>query len=171
MACVRRGWVAVSQLRGADAPARRTLAPRHVAHREPPGHLDRSGTAGQPRRFRLSRRTPLWVRSRATRARLVPAIRSGLGRHSAVRPEQNRRQRPVRGYSYASQPPAVRSEGRWKHLSVRNVFLELDMQSGMQAFFSGDIKVDGDVSKLMALQSYEPSDKQKALIEEINGIS
>ena len=45
------------------------------------------------------------------------------------------------------------------------------MQSGMQAFFSGDIKVDGDVSKLMALQSYEPSDKQKALIEEINGIS
>ena len=127
MACVRRGWVAVSQLRGADAPARRTLAPRHVAHREPPGHLGRSGTAGQPRRFRLSRRTPLWVRSRATRARLVPAIRSGLGRHSAVRPEQNRRQRPVRGYSYASQPPAVRSEGRWIHLSVPYPVIDEDL--------------------------------------------
>lgn len=54
---------------------------------------------------------------------------------------------------------------------VRKVFLELDMQSGMQAFFSGEIKVDGDVSKLMALQTYEPSDKQKALIEDIKGIS
>ena len=54
---------------------------------------------------------------------------------------------------------------------VRKVFLELDTEAGMQAFFNGDIKVDGDMSKLMALQTYQPNDKQKALIEEIKGIS
>ena len=54
---------------------------------------------------------------------------------------------------------------------VRKVFLELDTQAGMQAFFSGEIKVDGDMSKLMALRTYQPNDKQKALIEDIKQIS
>ncbi len=45
------------------------------------------------------------------------------GRHSAVRAGQNRRPRPIRGPRKASRPPAVRSEGRWNHLSVDvNVF-------------------------------------------------
>lgn len=50
---------------------------------------------------------------------------------------------------------------------ARKLFLEMDMQAGMQAFFAGEIKVEGDVSKLMALQSYQPDDKQKALMDQI----
>lgn len=50
---------------------------------------------------------------------------------------------------------------------LRKLFLELDTQAGMQAFFAGEIKVDGDVAKLMALQSYQPDEKQKALLDQI----
>jgi hypothetical protein len=45
-------------------------------------------------------------------------LRRGIGRHNAVRAGQNRRRRSIRGSRYASRPPAVRTEGRWKHLSV-----------------------------------------------------
>jgi len=54
---------------------------------------------------------------------------------------------------------------------LRKVFLELDTQAGMQAFFAGEIKVDGDVSKLMELQSYQPDEKQKALLDQIIAIT
>lgn len=54
---------------------------------------------------------------------------------------------------------------------LRKVFLEMDSQAGMQAFFAGEIKVDGDVSKLMELQTYQPGDKEKALIAEIIAIT
>ena len=45
------------------------------------------------------------------------------------------------------------------------------MQAGMQAFFAGEIKVEGDVTKLMALQSYQPDAKQKALMDQIIAIT
>ena len=54
---------------------------------------------------------------------------------------------------------------------ARKLFLEMDMQAGMQAFFAGEIKVEGDVTKLMALQSYQPDDKQKALMDQIIAIT
>lgn len=50
---------------------------------------------------------------------------------------------------------------------LRKLFLELDAQAGMQAFFAGEIKVEGDVTKLMELQTYQPSDNQKALLGKI----
>ena len=50
---------------------------------------------------------------------------------------------------------------------MRKVFIEMDTQAGMQAFFAGEIKVDGDVSKIMALQTYQPDEKQKALLDQI----
>ena len=54
---------------------------------------------------------------------------------------------------------------------LRKLFLEMDTQAGMQAFFAGEIKVEGDVSKLMELQSYQPDAKQKALLDEIIAIT
>lgn len=50
---------------------------------------------------------------------------------------------------------------------LRKVFLEMDTQAGMTAFFAGEIKVEGDVSKLMELQSYQPDEKQKSLLDQI----
>jgi putative sterol carrier protein len=41
----------------------------------------------------------------------------------------------------------------------------------MQGFMSGQIKVEGDMSKLMAMQTARPSDKQKELLKEISAIT
>lgn len=54
---------------------------------------------------------------------------------------------------------------------LRKLFLEMDTQAGMQAFFAGEIKVEGDVSKLMELQSYQPDEKQKALLDQIIAVT
>lgn len=51
--------------------------------------------------------------------------------------------------------------------TLRKVFLEFDMAAAMQAFMSGKIKVDGDMSQLMALQSAQPSAAQKELVKNI----
>jgi len=54
---------------------------------------------------------------------------------------------------------------------ARKIFIDNDMAAGMQGFMSGQIKVDGDVTKLMALQTTQPSDKQKALGKQIQEIT
>ena len=51
--------------------------------------------------------------------------------------------------------------------TLRKVFLEFNMPAAMEAFMSGKIKVDGDMTKLMALQSAQPSDAQKTLFKKI----
>lgn len=51
--------------------------------------------------------------------------------------------------------------------TLRKVFLEFDMPAAMEAFMSGKIKVEGDMSQLMALQSTPPSDAQKQLVKKI----
>lgn len=50
---------------------------------------------------------------------------------------------------------------------LRKVFLECDLNASMQAFMSGQIKAQGDMTKLMALQTSRPSAEQKALYEQI----
>lgn len=50
---------------------------------------------------------------------------------------------------------------------LRKIFLEGDQSAGMQGFMSGQIKVEGDMSKLMAMQTARPSDEQKALLKQI----
>ena len=50
---------------------------------------------------------------------------------------------------------------------LRKIFLEGDAAAGMQGFMTGQIKVEGDMSKLMAMQSARPSDAQKALFKQI----
>ncbi|MDI1300432.1 MAG: SCP2 sterol-binding domain-containing protein [bacterium] len=50
---------------------------------------------------------------------------------------------------------------------LRKIFLEGDQAAGMQGFMSGQIKVEGDMSKLMAMQSARPSDEQKTLLKQI----
>ena len=51
--------------------------------------------------------------------------------------------------------------------TVRKVFLEFDMAAAMQAFMAGKIKVQGDMSQLMALQTVKPSQEQKTLFKQI----
>ncbi|WOE31483.1 MULTISPECIES: SCP2 sterol-binding domain-containing protein [unclassified Acinetobacter] len=51
--------------------------------------------------------------------------------------------------------------------TLRKVFLEFDMAAAMQAFMTGKIKVQGDMSQLMALQTAKPSPEQKGLFKRI----
>jgi hypothetical protein len=50
---------------------------------------------------------------------------------------------------------------------LRKIFLEGDSAAGMQGFMSGQIKVEGDMSKLMALQTARPSAEQKDLFKKV----
>ena len=54
---------------------------------------------------------------------------------------------------------------------AKKIFIENDSQAGMQAFMSGELKVDGDVTKIMELQTVQPSDEQKALLKQIKEIT
>lgn len=51
--------------------------------------------------------------------------------------------------------------------TLKKVFLQFDMTAAMQAFMTGKIKVQGDMSQLMTLQTAKPSQEQKALFKEI----
>ena len=51
--------------------------------------------------------------------------------------------------------------------TLRKVFLEFDMAAAMQAFMTGKIKVQGDMSSLMALQTAKPSQEQKDLFKQV----
>ncbi len=48
--------------------------------------------------------------------------------------------------------------------TLRKVFLEFDMAAAMQAFMTGKIKVQGDMSQLMALQTAKPSQDKKTYL-------
>ena len=50
---------------------------------------------------------------------------------------------------------------------AKKVFIDQDQQAGMQAFMQGQVKVEGDMSKLMAMQTQQPSAEQKALMDKV----
>lgn len=54
---------------------------------------------------------------------------------------------------------------------ARKVFVDGDTAAGTQAFFEGKIKVEGDFSKLVAMQTVEPSAPQKRLTQQIAAIT
>jgi len=54
---------------------------------------------------------------------------------------------------------------------ARRLFIEGDQSAGMQGFMSGQIKIEGDMSKLMAMQTVQPSQKQRDLQKQILAIT
>ena len=54
---------------------------------------------------------------------------------------------------------------------ARKIFVEADMGAGVQAFLAGEMKVDGDLAKLVAMQTVEPSEPQKRLTQKIAAIT
>ena len=56
--------------------------------------------------------------------------------------------------------------------TAKALFVDQDQAATMQAFMSGKIKVQGDMMKMMALQTAMPTDDaSKAIAEEIKGIT
>jgi len=54
---------------------------------------------------------------------------------------------------------------------ARKIFIESDVAAGVQAFLEGTIKVDGDLAKVVAMQTVEPSEPQKWLTQKIAAIT
>jgi len=56
---------------------------------------------------------------------------------------------------------------------AKKIFIDMDQQAGMQAFMSGQMRVEGDVTKLMALSSPDarPSEELRDLLEDIKDIT
>ena len=55
---------------------------------------------------------------------------------------------------------------------AKSIFIEGNQQAGMQAFMSGQIKVEGDMTKLMAMQSAGgPSAEQAAFQQKLKDIT
>ena len=50
---------------------------------------------------------------------------------------------------------------------ARKIFLEGDTAAGVQAFLAGEMQADGDLAKLVAMQTVEPSAPQKQLTKRI----
>jgi Zn-dependent metalloprotease len=51
--------------------------------------------------------------------------------------------------------------------TAKAIFVEQNPQAGMQAFMQGKIKVQGDMTKLMALQAGVPDETAKKIADEI----
>jgi putative sterol carrier protein len=54
---------------------------------------------------------------------------------------------------------------------ARKIFVDGDTAAGVQAFLEGHIKVEGDLAKVVAMQTVEPSEPQKKLTRKIAEIT
>ena len=54
---------------------------------------------------------------------------------------------------------------------ARRIFIDADAAAGVQAFLEGQIKVDGDLAQLVAMQTVEPSEPQKQLTRQIAAVT
>ncbi|MBA3980672.1 MAG: SCP-2 sterol transfer family protein [Alcanivorax sp.] len=54
---------------------------------------------------------------------------------------------------------------------AKRIFIEGDQSAGMQGFMSGQIRIEGDMSKLMALQTAQPTASQVELMKKIAAIT
>ena len=57
-----------------------------------------------------------------------------------------------------------------KELAHR-IFIQADTAAGVQAFLAGEMKVEGDLASLVAMQTVEPSEPQKQLTIRIAAIT
>ncbi len=54
---------------------------------------------------------------------------------------------------------------------ARKIFIDADAAAGVQAFLAGEMKVEGDLASLVAMQTVEPSEPQKRLTKQIAAIT
>ena len=54
---------------------------------------------------------------------------------------------------------------------ARKIFIDNDRSAGMQAFMSGQLKVEGDMMQMMSLQTVQPTASQSALQAKIKAIT
>jgi putative sterol carrier protein len=57
------------------------------------------------------------------------------------------------------------------YATAKAILIDGDSQAGMQAFMAGRLRVEGDMSKLLAFQSAPPSERQVEFAEKIRSIT
>lgn len=57
------------------------------------------------------------------------------------------------------------------YATAKAIFVEGNPQAGMQAFMAGKIKVQGDMTKMMAMQSAAPDEAQLEIAKKISEIT
>ena len=55
--------------------------------------------------------------------------------------------------------------------TAKKLFIDGDQSAAMQAFMSGQIKVEGDMSKIMSLQTVTPTPEQQAFQQKLAGLT
>lgn len=54
---------------------------------------------------------------------------------------------------------------------ARKIFVDGDVSAGIQAFLTGEIQVEGDLAKVVAMQTVEPSAPQQELTRRVAAIT
>lgn len=67
--------------------------------------------------------------------------------------------------------PGVTTTLRLSSEIARRIFVDGDTAAGVQAFLAGQIKVEGDLAKVVAMQTTMPSEPQKRLTQKIAEIT
>jgi hypothetical protein len=67
--------------------------------------------------------------------------------------------------------PGVTTSITLSEAVARKIFVEADVGAGVQAFLTGEIKVEGDLAKVVAMQTVEPSKQQQELTRKVAAIT
>ena len=73
-------------------------------------------------------------------------------------------------FTRGHQPSAVATV-RVPAAIARKIFVDGDVAAGVQAFLAGEMTVEGDLAKVVAMQTIEPSAPQQKLTKEIAAIT
>lgn len=57
------------------------------------------------------------------------------------------------------------------YVTAKAILVDRNPQAGMQAFMAGKVRVQGDMAKLMALQTMPPGEEAEAMAERLRGIT
>jgi hypothetical protein len=54
---------------------------------------------------------------------------------------------------------------------ARRIFVDADVHAGVQGYLAGEIKIEGDLARVVAMQTVEPSAAQRRLTQQIADIT
>ena len=104
----------------------------------------------------------------------VPDVIKGLKVNMLVtgHPEGDKQMHVDSGFFKRGNLPDAAAKMTIPYDIAKKTFIDNDQQAGMQAFMTGQIKVEGDMSAIMRMQAAgPPSDAAKALQEKVRAIT
>jgi hypothetical protein len=75
------------------------------------------------------------------------------------------------GLFYRGHVPTAPTRLTLDEALARKIFIDADAAAGVQAFLAGEMQAEGDLAKLVAMQTVEPSAAQQQLTQRIAAIT